>query len=90
MQPQPSSREKKSTDGELRVNNLWKAFLSDTNERIEVLQGLSFSVSAGEVIAITGASGAGKSTLLHVLAGFELADRGTIQIGADKTRFPRC
>jgi lipoprotein-releasing system ATP-binding protein len=46
-----------------------------------VLRGISFSVSAGEAVAITGASGAGKSTLLHLLAGFETADRGTVRFG---------
>ena len=76
-----TSFEEPSVQEELRVSDLWKAFLSRTGERIEVLRGVSFSVSAGEVIAITGASGAGKSTLLHVLGGFEAPDRGTIQLG---------
>jgi lipoprotein-releasing system ATP-binding protein len=63
----------------LRVSDLWKGFRGRAGERIEVLRGVTFSVSTGEVIAVTGASGAGKSTLLHVLGGLETTDRGSIE-----------
>ena len=69
-----------SVAGELQVSDLWKAFLSRTGERIEVLRGVSFSVSACEMVAIIGASGAGKSTLLHLVGGLEAPDHGTIQL----------
>ena len=71
---------KRVIEEELRVSDLWKAFLSRTGERLEVLRGTSFSVAAGEVVAITGLSGAGKSTLLHVIGGLEAPDRGTIHL----------
>jgi len=35
-----------------------------------IIAGLSFTLSAGECLAVTGPNGAGKSTLLRALAGF--------------------
>lgn len=40
----------------------------------------SLDVSAGERIAILGPSGAGKSTLLALIAGFLMADKGTVML----------
>ena len=65
----------------LSVADLRKKFPSPNGETIEVLRGVSLSVSAGQIVAIMGASGAGKSTLLHLLGGLETADGGTIQLG---------
>ncbi|MCX4548516.1 ABC transporter ATP-binding protein [Streptomyces sp. NBC_01267] len=42
------------------------------------LDGASFSIHAGEVVAVMGPSGSGKSTLLHCLAGIVRPDSGTI------------
>lgn len=48
---------------------------------LEVLQGLEFSVRAGERVAIIGVSGSGKTTLLQILGGLERPDEGSILIG---------
>ncbi|WP_327325803.1 ABC transporter ATP-binding protein [Streptomyces sp. NBC_01210] len=42
------------------------------------LDGASFSIHAGEVVAVMGPSGSGKSTLLHCLAGIVRPDSGSI------------
>ncbi len=43
--------------------------------------GLSLRVTRGERVGIVGPNGCGKTTLLRVLAGVELADRGTVRLG---------
>lgn len=44
------------------------------------LSGVSFSVQAGERVALVGASGAGKSTVANLLLGFIRPDSGIIRI----------
>lgn len=48
-----------------------------------ILQDCSFSVRAGESVAIVGASGCGKSTLLKILLGLLPASRGNIRFGGE-------
>ena len=43
------------------------------------LDGLSFEIAGGEVVAVLGPSGSGKSTLLLCLAGILLADAGDVR-----------
>ena len=50
--------------------------------KTEVLKGISFSLSKGEVLAIIGSSGSGKTTLLRCLNFLELPDEGSITVGS--------
>jgi ABC-type multidrug transport system fused ATPase/permease subunit len=52
----------------------------DDGERPAV-SGLSFSLAAGERVALVGPSGAGKSTVAYLLLRFVEPDRGAIQVG---------
>ncbi len=56
-------------------------------ERPPALDGLSFSLAAGETLLLSGPSGAGKSSVLALLLGFRRPDSGRIAInGQDITR----
>jgi ATP-binding cassette subfamily B multidrug efflux pump len=45
-----------------------------------VLRNVSFSVAAGEKVAIVGATGSGKTTLVKLLAGFYDVQRGAVKV----------
>lgn len=58
----------------IQVNKLDKSF----KER-EVVKGISFKISRGEIVALIGTNGAGKSTTLAMLLGMLQPDSGSIK-----------
>jgi lipoprotein-releasing system ATP-binding protein len=48
---------------------------------LNVLQGASLTLAAGEVVALVGPSGSGKSSLLHIVGLLEKPDGGSISLG---------
>ncbi len=56
---------------------LGKRVMLPTGELI-LLEGVGFSIAAGDSVAIVGASGSGKSTLLSLLAGLDTPSEGNV------------
>ena len=63
----------------LELSEVCKQFETEAS-RVEVLRGVSFTVSRGEGLAVTGPSGSGKSTLLHLIGTLDRPSSGKIEI----------
>ncbi len=61
----------------IQVKNA-KKWIQNGARRVEILQGISLDIPAGQFLAILGASGSGKSTLLGLLAGLDTPSEGEI------------
>ena len=59
----------------LEISGVGKSFPG-----VRALHDVSFSVGAGEVVAVLGENGAGKSTLMKILAGVQMPDAGSIRL----------
>src|SRR5260221_7762891 len=52
------------------------------DERIAALDGVSFAIARGEMVAIVGSSGSGKSTLLNILGCLDTPSSGTYRLAS--------
>lgn len=59
----------------LKVSNLYKNYGNN-----QVLKGISFEVSKGEIFALLGTNGAGKTTTLECIEGLKIYDSGEISL----------
>lgn len=62
-----------SSEPLLRLEKVSKRF-----NGLTVLNGVSFSVAAGEILGLVGPNGSGKTTTINVISGVNRADAGTV------------
>ena len=63
----------------IKVENVSKVFGHNDN-KVTVLNDLSFEINDGEFVSLMGASGSGKSTLLYLIGGLDTPTEGKIYI----------
>lgn len=62
---------------------------SSVGEDIHALSGVSFTIPAGEPVALIGPSGCGKSTVLKLIAGLIKPSKGELVLDGEKLTKPR-
>jgi PrtD family type I secretion system ABC transporter len=73
--------------GDLSVENI---IVTPPNSNTQILKGISFSVSAGDLVAIIGPTAAGKSTLAKSIVGIWRPISGTVRLnGAELSQYDR-
>jgi ABC-2 type transport system ATP-binding protein len=70
-----SASRRPAADSAIEVRDLVKRYDGRT-----VVDGISFSVPAGEVFALLGPNGAGKTTTVEILEGYRRADGGEVRV----------
>ena len=50
---------------------------------VKAVDGVSFSVNAGEIYTVIGPNGAGKTTLFNVISGVYVASRGSVELSGE-------
>lgn len=66
----------------INIQELHKSYKMG-NESLQILKGISLSVSEGEFLAVLGPSGSGKSTLMNVIGCMDVFDSGEYWLAED-------
>lgn len=69
----------------LHVGDLHRVY-SQADSNLHVLQGISFDIAAGEMVALMGQSGSGKSTLLQCVGLLDTPSQGRIAINGQEAQ----
>lgn len=64
----------------LTLQNVWKEYLLDGDEKFTALKNINLTIKNGEFSSIIGPSGSGKSTLMHLIGLLDKPSRGKILI----------
>jgi NitT/TauT family transport system ATP-binding protein len=73
----------------LAVERVRKVYNAGRRQQVEAVAPTSFTVKAGEFVALLGPSGCGKSTLLMMVAGLEAPSGGAVTIAGRPMTAPR-
>jgi ABC-type sugar transport system ATPase subunit len=65
----------------VKVQNLTKSYGG-----LKAIENITLDIKEGEILSLVGDNGAGKSTFVKTLAGAQLPDSGTIEIGGKEVR----
>lgn len=73
-----------AAEAAILFDSVTKAYSSKA-ESVKALDGVSFSVEKGGIVAVVGPSGSGKTTLLNMAAALDFPTQGTVKVAGVET-----
>ena len=67
----------------LQLADIHRTFNKGKPNEVRVLDGVSMTLNAGEVVALVAPSGAGKSTILHIAGLLDAVDNGSVAVNGE-------